>query len=257
MTTDYVHVTEVAGDSVSQEQVERMYCRYSFARQYSVGRDVLELGCGSGQGLGYRGGVAKKIIGADYSWPLLKLAKEYYQDRIPLIQLDTQVLPIKDQSFDVIILFEAIYYLKDPDLFIKECLRVLRPKGTILICNPNKDLPDFNPSPHSYRYFSAPDFAKMFEPYGLQVECFADCEVDYDSLKQRFLAFVKKMMVKFDLMPKTMAGKKLLKRIVFGKLVTLPSELSEESGALQTPCIIDSTTPDVSHKVIFSVAHKN
>ena len=255
METDYVHVTEVAGDDVSSEQVQRMYTRYSFARAYSQGKDVLELGCGSGQGLGLLASVARSVVGGDYSWPLLKGSKDHYKDRIPLVRLDAQVLPVKDETIDVVILFEAVYYLGDVETFAKECLRVLRPGGYILICNPNKDLPDFNPSPHSYRYFSACDFVGLLKPFGLELECFGDCEVDYGNPKQRFLAFIKRTMVRLDLMPKTMAGKKLFKRLVFGKLIPLPAELTE-GPACQLPCSIDSTSTNLSHKVIFAVAHK-
>ena len=190
METDYTAVTEVAGDRVSGEQVQRMYTRYYFARQYCNGKDVLELGCGSGQGLGYLAKVAKKVVGGDYSASLLRMTQEHYQDRIPLIRLDAQVLPFKNQSFDVAILFEAIYYLKDPQSFIKECVRLLRPRGILLMCNANKDLLDFNPSPHSYHYFSPPDFVKLLSPFGFKVDCFADCEVNFGNSKQRLLSFV-------------------------------------------------------------------
>jgi SAM-dependent methyltransferase len=256
MGTDYRAVSEVAGDRVTREQVERMYTRYNFARQYSRAKDVIELGCGSGQGLGYLASVARRVIGGDYSKPLLSLASSHYEGRIPLLQLDAQALPIKDQSIDLIILLETIYYFRYPGHFVNECARVLRPGGVVLLCNPNKDLPDFNPSPHSYRYFSACDFVELLRPFGFEVECFGDCEVDYDNPKQRFLSFVKRTMVRMDLMPKTMAGKKLFKRIVFGKLIPMPYELTEEPGTCQSLCSIEPSQPDSFHKVIFAVAKK-
>jgi SAM-dependent methyltransferase len=256
MENDYTEVTEIAGDSVSREQIERMYTRYYFARQYCAGKDVLELGCGSGQGLGYLGKLANKVVGGDYSGPLLQLTQEHYRGRIPLIQLDAEILPFQDESFDVVLLYEAIYYLKDPNYFVKESMRVLRPEGTLLICNPNKDLPDFNRSPHSYQYFSACDFVELLRPFGFQIECFGDCEVNHDDPKQRVLAFIKKTAVNFHLMPKTMAGKKFFKRIVFGKLEPLPSELTDQNDICQLPCSIDSSSPNLSYKVIFAVAQK-
>ncbi len=256
MITDYTEVTEVAGDTVSREQVQRMCTRYYFARQYCAGRDVLELGCGSGQGLGYLQKTAGRVIGGDYSAPLLRLSQKHYNSRVPVVQLDAQVLPFKDESFDVAILFETIYYLKDAKSSVGECMRILRPGGTLLICNPNKDLPDFNPSPHSYRYFSAPEFVQLLGPFGFEVECFADCKVEYSHPKQRLFSFIKRSFVRLHLMPKTMAEKKVFKRIVFGKLVTLPSELTEENSTSQGPCVIESSKPDMCHKVIFAVAKK-
>ena len=256
MANDYIDVTENAGDSATQEQIQRMYTRYHFARQYCRGKDVLELGCGSGQGLGYLGKVANKVVGGDYSGPLLQLTQDHYKGRVPLIQLDAQVLPFRDQSFDIALLYEVIYYLKDPDFFVKECMRVLRPGGKVLMCNPNKDLPDFNPSPHSHAYFSPLDFVALFKPFGLTIECFGDCEVDYSNPKQKALSLIKKTLVSSHLMPKTMAGKRFFKRILFGKLVPIPRELREGNNSCKLPRPIDASSPDLSHKVIFAVAQK-
>jgi len=256
MSTDFTEVTEVSGDQVSREQIQRMFTRYYFAKKHCEKKDVLELGCGAGQGLGLLEKVANKLIGGDYSEPLLSMARQHYNDRIPLVRLDAQVLPFKSQIFDVVVLYEAIYYLEEPEFFANECSRILRPRGKIILCNPNKNLHDFNPSPHSYSYFSPCDFGNLLSPIGFNVKCFGDCKVDYSSYKQRFISTVKKTMVKFDLIPKTMSGKKFLKRLVFGKLVQLPAELTDEMDYCQLPCAIDNSSVDIDHKVIFAVASR-
>jgi SAM-dependent methyltransferase len=257
MNIDYTQVTEISGNDVSREQIQRMVTRYYFARQYCYGNDVLELGCGAGQGLGLLRQVASTVIGGDYSQPLLEIVKRHYKDRIQLVGLDAQVLPFRSHSFDVVILYEAIYYLKSPESFAEECSRVLRPRGTIILCNANKNLPDFNPSPHSYNYFSPCDFSDLLSPHGFDVECFGDCPVNYSSVKQKFLSSVKKTMVRYNLMPKTMSGKKLFKRIVFGKLISLPAEITDEVNYCQLPSEIDVNKIDSEHKVIFAIATRD
>ncbi len=253
---NYAHVTEVTGESVSREQINRMLNRYHFARGYCQKREVLELACGSGQGLGYLSKGAKRITGGDYCGPLLRTAQDHYRTRLPLVQLDAQKVPFRDGSFDAVILYEAIYYLGDCASFTRECYRILRPGGILLLCTANRDLPDFNPSPLSHRYFSPPDFSDLLTPVGFRVECFADFPVDYHSPKQRVLSWVKKSMVRLDLMPKTMAGKKIFKRLLFGKLVPLPPEITEDMGAPQNPTPISLHEKDTSHKVLFAVAKK-
>ena len=42
MSGDYVSVTEIAGDEVTQEQVDRMCNRYYWAGQYCANKDVVE-----------------------------------------------------------------------------------------------------------------------------------------------------------------------------------------------------------------------
>jgi SAM-dependent methyltransferase len=151
---------------------------------------------------------------------------------------------------------EAIYYLPDRQAFARECHRVLRPQGLLLLCTANKDLPDFNPSPFSFSYPNPPDFADLLRPLGFQVECFADSPVDYGNRKQKFLSGIKKAMVHFDLMPKTMAGKKIFKRLVFGKLGPLPPELKEDLGSSPHPKPISCDRKNTTHKVLFALARK-
>lgn len=253
---DYTQVTEVTGEAVSREQIHRMLNRYHWAGGYCRNREVLELACGSGQGLGYLSQTAKRIIGGDYSRPLLRVAQHHYGTRLPLVQLDAQNIPFQDGSFDTVILYEAIYYLEDCASFARECFRVLRPRGTLLLCTANRDLPDFNPSPFSHKYFSPPDFLDLLGPLGFQVQCFADYPVDYHSRKQRVLSWIKRTMVRLNAMPKTMAGKKIFKRLVFGKLVPLPPELTDGMGLPQDPTPISLHEKDTSHKVLFAVATK-
>lgn len=253
---DYTQVTEITGEPVSREQIERMLTRYQWARSYCQNREVLELACGPGQGLGYLAREAKRMVGGDYSATLLQIARKHYRDRIPLLRLDAQSIPFRDQSFDVVLLYEAIYYLPDREAFARECYRVLRPEGRLLLCTANKDLPDFNPSPFSFFYPNPQDFALLLHPLGFQLECFADFPVDYRKRKQKILSGIKKTMVRFDLMPKTMAGKKIFKRIVFGKLVPLPAELGEDIEFSQHPRPIPCDQKDTTHKVIFALARK-
>jgi hypothetical protein len=42
---DYLSVTEISGDEVSQEQVDRLCNRYYWARKYCKDKDVAEAAC--------------------------------------------------------------------------------------------------------------------------------------------------------------------------------------------------------------------
>lgn len=52
-TSRFLDVTELAGEEVSQEQVERLCHCYYWATTYCAGRDVLDVARGSGPGLRY------------------------------------------------------------------------------------------------------------------------------------------------------------------------------------------------------------
>ena len=256
MNNDYVSVTEIAGDEVTQEQIGRICNRYYWAGKYCSGKDVLEAACGTGQGLGYLNKIAQSLETGDYSEKILSIARQHYENRIPLRQFDAQDMPFDDQSKDVIILFEAIYYLPDANQFAKECARVLRPGGVVLVVTANKDLYDFNPSPHSYEYYGTVELNKLFSSAGFQVRCYGDTPVSSASLKQKLLRPIKKTVVSLGLMPKSMAGKKFLKRLVFGSMVVMPAEITQETSVYIPPTPIGTDRPDSLHKVIYCEAVK-
>ena len=254
MSIDYSTVTELAGDQVTQEQVERLCHRYYWAGTYCNGKDVLEAACGTGQGLGYLDKMAKSIKAGDYDDNILQIARSHYGDRIPLRQFDAQDMPYGDTSLDVVILFEAIYYLPSAETFLSECRRVLRPGGQVLTASANPDLPDFNPSPYSHRQYGVVELADLFIKGGFAAECFGHMLVEELSLRQRLLRPVKKAAVDWGLMPRTMAGKRLLKRLVFGAMATMPAEIEANIVPYLDPEPLPIDQPDRQHKVIYCAA---
>ena len=254
MANDFLSVTELAGDDVTVEQVDRMCQRYYWAGNYCRGKDVLELACGTGQGAVYLAGLARSYRAGDYSGKILEIARTYYGERIKFQQLDAQQLPFKKDSFDRIVLFEAIYYLSSAERFVAECRRVLRRGGKVLIATANKDLYDFNPSPHSITYYGVTELRDLFRQYGFTLTFSGNTPVNVLSWRQRMLRPVKKFVVNLGLMPKTNAGKKLLKRLVFGSLVPMPSEIVAGMAPYVDPVPIPEDRPDRMHKVLFCVA---
>ena len=252
--TDYADVTELSGDEVSREQVERLCHRYYWAGEYCRGKDVLEAGCGSGQGLGYIAGLARSLIGGDFSERIIEIAQRHYGGRIALRKFDAQDMPFDDDSFDIVILFEAIYYLPRAGRFVDECKRVLRPGGKVLITSANKDLYDYNPSPHGHASYGTRELFELFGAHGFAVDCFGSTPVDRISVRQKLLRPAKTLAVALDLMPKTMDAKKFLKRIVFGKLVRMPCEVTDRMARPLPPCAIRADRPDTRHKVIYCAA---
>lgn len=251
---DYLSVTELPGSYVSQEQIDRICNRYYWAGKYCVNKDVLEVACGAGQGLGYLSKIAKSLNAGDYSEKILEIAREHYGNRITLKQFDAQNLPYEDNSMDVIILFEAIYYLSSAEKFISECQRVLRDGGKVLIATANKDLYDFNPSPYSYKYYGVVELKELFTKQEFTVEFYGNTPVDILSLRQKLFRPIKRWAVKFGLVPKTLEGKRIIKRLIFGRLVKMPSEIKENMVPFVEPIKLPSSQPDKKHKVIYCVA---
>lgn len=255
----YNSVTETPDTKATSEQLGRIYSRYRFALDFCEGKDVLEVGCGAGQGLGYISRIAKIVVGGDIDEKILDFARKTYSGnkKIEVRKIDAQDLPFEKESFDVVILYEAIYYLASPERFIKEALRVLRKQGTLIICSVNKEWPDFNPSPYSYKYFSALELTSMLRDNDfVNIMLYGGSRINTKGLKNKINSFLKRTAVFLKLMPKTMEGKQFLKRIFFGKLYPMPSEIQEGMAEYVKPVPISLDLPNSSFKVIFTVARK-
>jgi SAM-dependent methyltransferase len=254
MKIDYTKVTEISGDEVSQEQIQRLCNRYYWAEKYLTNKDVVEVACGSGQSLGFLKRASKTFEAGDYSDELLSIAKSHYGDRIKLLKIDAHQMPFNDNSKDVIVFFEAIYYLNKIEHFMEECKRILKPKGILLIATANKDLYDFNPSPFSYNYYGVIEMRDLFLKHGFETEFFGDTPIATLSLRQKALRPIKKLVVQLNLIPKSMAGKKFIKKLVFGGLTQMPAEIDDKTCQRIEPDPISSQIPNTSHKAIFCKA---
>jgi ubiquinone/menaquinone biosynthesis C-methylase UbiE len=254
MSTDFVSLTEIAGDEVSAEQIERMWQRYRWAGDYCRLKDVLEVACGTGQGVAYLASIAKSLIAADNSDAILAIARRHYADRFRFQRFNAQQTPLPDNSVDVVIIFEALYYLPDPRAFFAECRRVLRRGGLLLIATANKDLFDFNPSPHSVRYLGVVELGEELKEYGFSCEFFGAAPIGEVSVRQKLLRPIKMIAARLGVIPKSMAGKKLLKRLVFGQLIRMPAELVPDAYRYVPPQPVPAGKADRAHKVLLCAA---
>src|SRR5688572_22593028 len=252
---DYTDVTEAHGNQISRQALDMMWTRYAFAAALSEGRDVLEVACGAGQGLGVLRARARRVIGADYTEALLRMARAHYGGRTPLARLDAQRLPFRDGSFDLVILYEALYYLPDPAAFIGEARRVLRPEGRLVICTVNREWADFNPSPFSTTYHSAGELRALLTSGGFTTSVFGAFPVERATLRDHVVSAVKRSAVALGLVPKTMRGKKLLKRLFMGPLVDFPAEIRDGVASYHDPVPLSDagSRPVDGYKVLYAV----
>ena len=220
MSRDFTTVTETWGLPASPEQLSMQYFRYRLAGQLGKDRDVLEIGCGSGMGLPYLASRARHAVGGDYTMGLLREAREHVPST-DLVRFDAQHLPFRDASLDVVLMLEMIYYLADQNAAFAECRRVLRPGGRLMVCVPNPERPDFNPSPFSTRYPNARELARLLQVNGFEVEVWGAFRVEAESSRDRMLAPIRHVAVRYGLIPNSMRMKAMVKRVLYGRLPKL------------------------------------
>ena len=117
-----------------------------------IPRDILEVGCGQAIRTAM---IAKKypqakVIGFDRSDELLETAKLHREPNLAFAHGDLYSLPYQDQCFDVVYARLVFMHLTNPVAAIAELQRVLRPGGTLLIEDADRDCMFFEPAPASF-----------------------------------------------------------------------------------------------------------
>lgn len=250
----YAVLTEGPGKSVSAEGADMQYSRYAYAAEVSAGKRVLEIGCGPGLGLGLLNRAATIVVGGDYDGVLLQQARDTYGARVPLVQLDVQTLPIKNAAFDVVLFFEGTYYVPDMERALDEMIRILMPGGSLLFVNANPERADFISSPLSVHYHTGSEFRRALEKRGFDVRVEGTFPVETHGMIGRCMTWVRRIAQRFGLIPKTLRGRTLLKRLFVGRLIPVPGELTEGFGSRAERVPVRGDQPIPHYKVIYVTA---
>jgi len=95
---------------------------------------LLEPGCGRGEHLRLFRDLGLDVYGMDISPEAQSLASDL---NISLCDLDSQDMPYPDNYFDVVYSKSFLEHIREPSVFLKEAMRVLKPGGLLLSMVPD------------------------------------------------------------------------------------------------------------------------
>lgn len=127
--------------------------RYAWAAPAAAGQVVLDAGCGVGYGTAMlvRAG-AREAVGVDLSVEAVADAKQDFGNEAAFERGDLLALPFDSDRFTLVVCFEAIEHVADPERALAELDRVLAPGGALLLSSPNRGVyPAINPF-HVHEY---------------------------------------------------------------------------------------------------------
>jgi SAM-dependent methyltransferase len=127
----------VPGLAVENYWFRRHEVAYLRCAELCAGQDVLEAGCGEGYGADLLASVARRVVAVDYDAATVAHVRDRYP-RVAVLAANLAALPMPDASVDVVVNFQVIEHLWDQPQFVRECLRVLRPGGRLLMSTPNR-----------------------------------------------------------------------------------------------------------------------
>ena len=118
--------------------MDKKYYSYMYDRIPVIIKDkeVLEIATGPGLLAKHVAHFTKKMLATDYSDGMIKEAKKgEYPDNLTFEVADATSLPYTDNSFDVVIIANALHVMANPDKALKEIDRVLREDGVMIAPN--------------------------------------------------------------------------------------------------------------------------
>lgn len=126
----------------------KFYLKHTNLDEMFNDKVVLDIGCGAGgKTIYYASKGVKKIVGveilAKYKNEAESLAKKYgMEDKFEFVCADASMTPFEDETFDTIIMNDAMEHVDEPEKVLEECYRILKKNGKLYL--------NFPPYNHPY-----------------------------------------------------------------------------------------------------------
>ena len=119
-------------------RMDQKYYAYMYKRisRRVVDKEVLEIATGPGLLAKHVAQVSKRMIATDYSEGMIcEALKGNYPKQLKFEVADATCLPYENNSFDVVIIANALHVMPEPQKALKEIDRVLKDGGLLIAPN--------------------------------------------------------------------------------------------------------------------------
>lgn len=255
---NYHKITEAPGQGASKIQLARLCQRYHFALSQHKAEKILELACGTGIGLACLAEQAATVFGIDIDATNVAIAKESYKksDNVTVKCMDIKDISTLDSDFDMILLFEAIYYLKDIESVLAKVAGRLRQDGVLVISTVNPEWKDFHPSQYATQYFSVRQLVSLLQPHFKSISFYGGFPDEDNGLKGKAVSIIKRIALRFNLIPGSLKARSYLKRIFNGQLEPLPEKLTLCRETPEEAVLVSSDQICDKYTIIYAVARQ-
>jgi SAM-dependent methyltransferase len=155
---------------------QRHLIAYEYLLPLAEGKRVLDLGSGEGYGTDLLASCAGEVLGVDLAPEAVYHARNTYKrPNLRFLYGDIYELELESGAFDLVCSLQVVEHLYEPERFLREARRVLKPGGLCVISTPN-------------RLIISPGRDKPLNPFHI---------IEYDS--QQFLEFMREIFPEVEL----------------------------------------------------------
>jgi 2-polyprenyl-3-methyl-5-hydroxy-6-metoxy-1,4-benzoquinol methylase len=141
LRTGYWHTPERCCPDFPDDNFANHVKVYRFASQFCTGKEILDVGCGTGYGTSYLAESAKSAVGIDLSSQALRYARRRYcNPKLKFLRMSAELLTFADRTFDFVVSTENFEHLRDHRANLREMSRVLTDRGMLLLATPNPEM---------------------------------------------------------------------------------------------------------------------
>ena len=156
----------VPGTPPFERQVAGHISRYKFVAGYVEGKRILDISCGTGYGSELLSQEAKEVIGGDLSEEAVNYARLHYQkSNLQFQVMDITKVRMADETVDIVVSLETFEHLKRPEKAARECHRILKKKGLLILSVPNGEIDRKEGNKFHLQFFTLLQLRNLLEPY--------------------------------------------------------------------------------------------
>lgn len=149
----------VVPGTTSVHNVQKHIARYNLALEYCVGKDVIDIACGSGYGTYMLSWVADWVRGYDIDEESIDRARSTYHGKKHSFEVaDLSTIDVKPA--DTVVCFETIEHLKDLENTKQQLLRLAKTGGHLVYSLPLNEQEGFNE--HHFHTFTEQEAFDLF-----------------------------------------------------------------------------------------------
>lgn len=150
MFDDVAERYDITNTVLTMGQVYVWRAAVKAALEPKPGMKILDIAAGTGTSSAFYAEAGAEVVALDFSIGMVQVGQRR-QPQLDFIAGDAQALPFADESFDAVTISYGLRNVQDPDLALREMLRVTKPGGRLVLCE--FSTPTFAPFNALYRAY--------------------------------------------------------------------------------------------------------